>query len=404
MSYKPEEIRKDFPVLSRRINGKLPVYMDNACMTLKPAQVVDAMNRYYFEHPSCHKRAVHHFGKMTTEQFRKARCAVQAFIQAKQAEEIVFTRNTTESINIVAHGLRLQAGEAVLTSDLEHNSNLLPWIALSSKGIKHHMFALTPDSPFSQEEFEKALTPEVKLVSVFHTSHVTGQTLPVAEIIKTAHAHGALVLLDGAQSVGHQRIDVQNLDVDFLAFSFHKMLGPTGMGCLYAKKEHLRKMPPLLVGGETVEDVDYGAYLLSDTPAKFEAGLQNYAGAMGVSAALDYLKQIGMDNLQQHVTTLNETLTTELQQSDKVHILGPPAAALRAGIVNFTLNGMDSGELSLLLDQTDNIMTRSGIHCCHAWYKKYNKPPSLRVSLYAYNTIEEVRHLAETINNIIRYF
>ncbi len=400
-----EQIRNDFPSLYQSINGKRPIYFDNACVTLRPQQVIEAMNRYYTAHPSCHKRAIHKFGKLTTDAYLKAKEMVRQFIHAKDAQEIVFTKNATDSINIVAHSFPFKNGDCILTTDMEHNSNNLPWQILTRRiGVQYKTFTLSPDFTFDMQKFKTALSSGVRLVSVFHTSHVTGYTLPIEEIINCSHEHGALVLLDAAQSIAHQSLDVQKLDVDFLVFSFHKMLGPSGMGCLYAKKHLLEEMTPFLIGGETVDDVDYRSFILSKIPDRFEAGLQNYSGALGVTAAIQYLKNIGMQNILQHSTELNEFISSEIKGLPRIKLLGPQDAKLRAGIINLTIDGMDSGELSIILDETYNIMTRSGVHCCHAWYKKYKLPPSLRVSLYLYNTKDEAKLLVETLNKITRYF
>jgi len=400
-----EKVREDFPALSQITKGKPPIYFDNACMTLRPRQVVEAMNKYYFEHPSCHKRAVHKFGEMTTQEYKKAREAVQKFIHAKESQEIIFTKNTTEAINLVANSFAFKRGDVILTTELEHNSNYLPWqIVCKKQGLELKRFTLSQDLTFDLDKFKTVLSSGVRMVSIFHRSHVTGYALPVEEIIKLAHESRSLVLIDGAQSAPHQHIDVQKLDADFYAFSFHKMLGPTGMGCLYAKKELLENMSPYMIGGETVDDVDYDSFVLSKLPDRFEAGLQNYAGAMGVTAAISYLTRIGMGNIHQHITNLNEYITNEIQAIPKVILLGPQDPHLRGGIINFYIQDMDSGELSILLDQTNNIMTRSGVHCCHAWYKRNNWPPTLRVSMYFYNTMEEANIFVETLKKIVQYF
>ena len=405
MAYNVEQIREDFPVLNQIIGGKRPIYFDNACMTLKPRQVIEAMNEYYFNYPGCHKRAVHKFGKMTTQRYKKARQTVKEFINARESQEIIFIRNTTEGINLIANSFPFRKGDIILTTELEHNSNLIPWQVLSrTKGTVHKIFPLNQDLTFDLDKFKSTFDRRVKLVSIFHTSHITGYTLPVEEIIKLSHQYGALVLIDGAQSIAHRKIDVQKLDADFFVFSFHKMLGPTGMGALYAKRMLLENMSPFLVGGETVDDVDYRSFVLSEIPDKFESGLQNYAGAMGAEAAIKYLRNIRMENIQQHELKLNEFITNEILNFSKIKLLGYRDPKLRTGIINFYLEGMDSGELSILFDQANNIMVRSGVHCCHAWYKKYKVHPTVRVSLYFYNTIEEAEIFVQTLKKIVKYF
>ena len=300
MAYNINKIREDFPALGQNIGGKLPIYFDNACMTLRPKKVIEAIDEYYLKYPGCHRRAIHKFGKATTAQYQKAREIVRGFINAKESKEIIFTRNTTESINLIANSFRFKEGDVVVTTDLEHNSNLIPWQMLSKrKKVVHKIFSLNEDFTFDLEKFKEVLAQGVRLVSIFHTSHVVGSSLPVEQIIQLAHRYQTLVLLDCAQSIGHKDIDVKKLDVDFLAFSFHKALGPSGMGALYAKQELLCNMVPFLVGGETVDDADYNSFSLSPVPDRFEAGLQNYAGTIGSGAALNYLKAIGMKSIQE---------------------------------------------------------------------------------------------------------
>lgn len=405
MSFSVESIRNDFPSLQRTIKGKAPVYFDNACMTLRPIAVIEAMDRYYRDHPSCHRRSIHKFGKETTAAFAEARKAVRNFINAAASEEIVFTKNATEGVNIVAHGLTFQAGDVILTTTLEHNSNFLPWQSAAKRaGAAVATVPLTPELTFDMEAFDKALTDAVKVVAVPMKSHITGYTFPVKEIIRRAHAKGAVVLVDAAQSAAQDDIDVRELDADFLVFSFHKMLGPSGTGCLFGKKQYLENLTPLFIGGETVDDVSHNSYALTKVPERFEAGLQNYGGAMGVTAAIAYLEEVGRPAVRAHLTRLNSVVTAGIADLPKVRILGPAAAEERGGIVNFIVDGMDAGELSILLDETDNIMTRSGVHCCHAGYKRHNLSPSLRVSFYMYNTEQEAGLFVDRLTKIVRYF
>ncbi|MCA9404106.1 MAG: aminotransferase class V-fold PLP-dependent enzyme [Candidatus Omnitrophica bacterium] len=405
MSLDINAIRNDFPALQRLIKGKPPVYFDNACMTLRPHSVIDAMTRYYREHPSCHRRSIHRFGKETTAAYDKAKKTVRAFINAKDADEIVFTKNATAGINIVAHGLNFQPGDVILTTTLEHNSNFLPWQFVAKKaGANLAAVPLTPELTFDLDAYRKALTDEVKVVAVAHKSHITGYTYPVKEIIQLAHARGAVVLIDAAQSATQDDIDVQELDADFLVFSFHKMLGPSGTGCLYGKKSYLDNLTPVFIGGETVDDVSHNAYTLTKVPERFEAGLQDYGGAMGVTAAVEYLQRVGRQAVRAHLEKLNAVVTQGIADLPKVRILGPAAAAQRGGIINFQIDGMDAGELSIILDETDNIMTRSGVHCCHAGYKRHNLSPSLRVSFYMYNTEQEAELFVDRLKKIVRFF
>ena len=405
MSFNVDSIRNDFPALQQTVKGKAPVYFDNACMTLRPTQVIEAMDTYYREHPSCHRRSVHKFGKQTTAAYDKARKTVRRFIQAGDAGEVIFTKNATEGVNIVAHGLTFQAGDVILTTTLEHNSNFLPWQVVAKKaGASLNTVPLTPQLTFDMEAYQKALTDEVKVVAVPMKSHITGYTFPVREIIRMAHEKGAVVLIDAAQSAAQEDIDAAGLDADFLVFSFHKMLGPSGMGCLYGKKAYLDNLTPVFIGGETVDDVSHKSYTLTQVPERFEAGLQNYGGAMGVTAAVEYLERAGREAVRAHLTRLNTIVTEGIAELPKIRILGPAAAAERGGIVNFIIDGMDAGELSIILDEADNIMTRSGVHCCHAGYKRHNLSPSLRLSFYMYNTEQEARLFVDRLTKIVRFF
>ena len=374
-------------------------------MTLKPQIVIDEITEYYTKHPSCHNRATHEFGDLTTNKVDKARDFISKAINCRQDESIVFTKNTTESLNLVANSIDFKKGDVVLTTDLEHNSNLLPWQFLKvKKGITFVQIPITPDQEaFDLELFKEILSKgKVKLVSLFHISNITGIELPIKEITELAHANGALVLLDAAQSVPHKRIDVQDLDIDFMAFSFHKAYGPTGMGALYGKASHLEKWIPFLVGGEGIEDTTYETCVLSSSPKKFEVGLQNYAGIIGSGAAFKWLSKIKLDKAHDHVLELNNYISSEVLKLNGVTILGPKEAKLRNGIINFTLNDRNPAEISLMLSKLGKVMTRSGVHCGHSWFHKYELQPSLRVSLSFYNTKEEADKFIEIIKGFNR--
>lgn len=394
--------RAELPSL-QAAKGLPPIYLDNACTTLRPRSVVAAMNAYYEEHPACHRRAVHDFGRITTKKYLEARATVQRFLQARRPEEIVFNRNTTEGINFVANALDWRAGDVVLTSDFEHNSNLLPWQYLTRrKGIVHKRFAVPPHASPEQafENFQQQLRAgKVKLVSTFHTSHITGLELPIREMARAAHEAGALFLCDAAQALLHARPDVQELDVDFLAFSFHKALGPSGMGAFYGRHALLENLEPVLVGGETVEDVDFANCVLAAVPDRFEAGLQNYAGAIGAAEALRCLEELkrgrGYTEEAEAVALLREGIA----KLGRARILGSSGS-----IVNFYFEHIGSGDVSRILNETRRIMVRSGVMCAHAWYKQYSLPPSVRISLAPYNTVAEARTTLQVLTHIARHF
>lgn len=403
MNFDPLKIRKDFPVYEK---NKEFIYFDNACTSLRPSSVVRSMNEYYEQHPSCHNRTLHSFGVLTTKKFEESRITIGKFINASSEKEIIFTRNTTEAINIIAKGINWQSGDRILTTDMEHNSNLLPWQFLAKeKGISLNHIELDKDCSVDLVEYEKVLSEKkYRLVTFHHTSNVTGTTLPVSEMTRIAKKYGALVLIDCAQAMTTSNIDVQELDVDFIAFSFHKCFGPSGFGALYGKMAELESLTPMLYGGETVVDSTYESCTFSEIPYRFEAGLQDYAGALGAKACLDFISSLGVSNIKSHLTHLNTILTEALSKEEKVTIIGPENPSLRGGVVNFYVEGLDLGQISLVLDKSHRVMVRSGVHCCHSWYHKNELKPSLRVSFGPYNTEDEVKKFIEVITPIIRYF
>lgn len=397
-----EKIRQDFTVLQQKIGGKPVVYLDSACVSLKPRQVTEAMNEYYEKYPACAGRSMHKLGSMATEKYREARKIIAKFIGTGKPEEVVFTRNTTESINLVAHSLKLKKGDVVITTDKEHNSNLLPWQVMPKKGVRHRIVFSRSDMTFDMEAFEKSMNKDVKLVSMVHTSNLDGYTLPAKEIIKISHDFGALVLLDGAQSVPHKDVNVKKLDVDFLAFSGHKMLGPSGTGVLYGKYHLLDNLSPFMLGGDTVQSTTYDSYTLLKPPEKFEAGLQNYAGAIGMAAAAEYLERAGKGNIEKHEAELNRLITDEISGIRGLEIIGPPSHEMRSGIISFSVKGMDAHSIAVMLDEAANIMIRSGQHCVHSWFNAHKIEGSARASLYLYNTKEEAEAFSETLKKIIQ--
>jgi cysteine desulfurase/selenocysteine lyase len=397
-----EKIRQDFPILAKKINNKPIVYMDSACMSLRPVQVINKINSYYNEFPACGGRSAHKFGKRLTEEIWKARKSIQKFFSSKKESEIVFTKNTTEAINLVAHSLDLKNGDVVLATDKEHNSNLLPWLLLAKKGVKHEAVLSKEDNSFDLEKFESQMSKKVKLVPIVHTSNLDGTTIPAKEVIKIAHDYSALVLLDAAQSVPHKELNVKKLDVDFLACSGHKMLGPSGTGILYGKQHLLEEINPFMVGGETVTDTTYSSFKLENPPEKFEAGLQNYAGIVGLGEAARYLMKVGKQSIGKHEVELNKIISEGLSQITGASIIGPKDPELRSGIVSFTIEGKDPHEIALLLDETSNIMVRSGAHCVHSWFNAHNLKGSVRASLYLYNTKEECEFFVESLKKALK--
>lgn len=395
------KIRQDFPVLQKPLAGKPVVYLDTACQSLRPRQVAEAIQHYYAEENACAGRSNHKLGAMVTKELDQARETAAKFLGAAKKEEIIFTRNTTEGMNLVANSLDLKAGDVVLVSDKEHNSNLIPWqMQVKRRGIRLEIIPSKPDNTFDMEGFEKKLTPQVKLVSLGQTSNLDGVSIPAAEIIKKAHKQGALVMFDAAQSAPHQQINLKSLDVDFLALSGHKMLGPSGTGILYGKMALLNKLEPFMVGGETVATSTYTDCEYLPVPEKFEAGLQNYSGMIGMAAAMKYLQGIGFDAIYKQETAINEFITREIADIPGLKIIGPADARLRGGVVDFYIEGVESHTVALMLDQMANVMVRSGQHCVHSWFNAHQIKGSVRASFYFYNTLEDAEVFTANLKKI----
>jgi cysteine desulfurase/selenocysteine lyase len=393
--------RNDFPLLITKANQKPLVYLDTACQSLRPAAVIQAVTGYYTEESACAGRSMHHLAEAVTRHVAQARGLIAKHLNAGRSEEIIFTRNTTEAINLVANSLGLKNGDVVLISDKEHNSNLIPWQLLARRsGVTVKVVPSLPDNTFDLEAFERLLNDHVKLVSMVYTSNLDGVTFPAREIVKMAHRQGALVLVDAAQAAPHQRIDVKSLDVDFLAFSGHKMLGPSGTGILYGKYKLLEKLSPFLVGGETVSSSTYDSCEFLPPPEKFEAGLQDYAGIIGLGAAVKYLDELGFDAIQKQELFINEYITRETKDIDGLHIIGPADARLRGGIFSFYIDRLDHHRIALMLDQMAGIIVRSGQHCVHSWFHARDIPGSVRASLYFYNTLEEAESFVTNLRKI----
>ncbi len=390
-------IRKDFPVLQQKLKGRPLIYFDNACMALKPRQVIEKQNEYYEKYSACAGRSVHSLSRRVEELCQETRKKVSRFLGAKKSEEIVFTKNTTEGINLLARSLDLKKGDKVLTSDREHNSNHIPWLLLRERGIEHDVVESNPDNTFDPELFQDKLDKNVKVVSIVHTSNLDGYTLPVKEIASIAHDNGSLVIVDGAQSAPHQEIDVRKLGADFFACSGHKMCGPTGTGILYGRSELLENLKPFMVGGETVINSEYTDFKLEKVPERFEAGLQNYGGIIGLGAAVDYLKKTGPSSIAKHEHELNKTITEGLKEIPDLFIIGPPDPKLRGGVVSFYMKGLEAHDIAIILDDTSNIMVRSGMFCVHSWFNYREVPGSVRASLYLYNTKEEAQVFVEKV-------
>lgn len=401
------KIRQDFPILNRSLKGgKKLVYLDNAATTQKPKEVIDAIYRYYSEYNSNIHRAVYQIAEEATEGYENTRENVRKFINARYPEEIVFTRNTTESINLIAYTwgkTNIKKGSNVILTEYEHHSNIVPWqILCDDKGAKIKYIEVGDDGYLNLEIFsnclEKNREGEIKLVSLSEMSNVLGTIYPVKEIIKIAHENNIPVVLDGAQSVPHLKTDVQDSDCDFLAFSAHKMLGPTGVGVLYVKKELLEKMPPFISGGDMIKEVHKNGTIFNDLPYKFEGGTPNIAGVIGFGAALDYLKKIGMDNVRNHEMGLVKYMYKSLRDIKGIKIYGPENIKDRGGLISFNIDGIHPHDIATILNDF-GVAIRSGHHCAQVLMEKLDIVASSRASLYIYNTREEIDIFIEALNH-----
>jgi cysteine desulfurase/selenocysteine lyase len=398
-----ERLRQDFPLYSS--SERDIIYLDNACQSMRPKQVIDAMNEYYVEYPACGGRSVHRLATKVSVKVEEAREKVAEFIGCSDPNCIVFTKNCTEGLNTIAKGYRFPKGAAVLTTDMEHNSNHVPWLQLRAEGkIKPRIVRTPPSGLFDIEAYKAALTADVAMVSMVHTNNVTGTTLPAKEVIELAHDKKAVVMLDGAQSAPHRPIDVEDLDVDMFTFSIHKMLGPSGVGVLYAKKDLLERIEPLLGGGGSVGFTDYERVEFLPPPEKFEAGLLNYSGVIGAGAAVDYLSAIGMDDVAEHERRLNRIVTEGVKNMGALSILGPHDPSVRDGLFSFNIRGMTSHDVAMIIDEISKVQIRSGMHCMHPFFRSRGIDGCARASFYIYNTDQECRMFLEALDHIVDTF
>jgi len=399
-----EAIRRDFPILSQDWAPRPPlVYLDSGCMALKPRQVIDAVSEYYTHHSACTGRSVHTLASEVTRRVERSRAALARFIGAPHPEGVVFLRNTTEAINLVASGLAFHKGDAVVISDREHNSNLVPWLRLrETAGIDLRVVPSEADGTLDIDRLADAMAPgKVRLVSMVHTTNLDGYTMPMEAIADIAHDGGALVMADAAQSVPGRPVDVGSLGVDLLAFSVHKMLGPTGVGVLWGRPEVLEGLAPYNVGGDTVTSVTLeGAEYLAP-PHRFEAGLQDYAGIYGAEAAVSYLRDIGMDRVWAHDVALNRRATEAVAHIPGIDVIGPPDPAKRAGILTLAVEGVASHEVGMAMDELGNVALRTGQHCNHSWFAGKGLEGAVRATFYVYNTEEEVDTFATVLGEAL---
>ncbi|MEJ7641505.1 MAG: cysteine desulfurase [Candidatus Nitrosocosmicus sp.] len=404
------KIKQDFPILNRKLkNGKKLIYLDNAATTQKPKQVIDMICKYYSEYNSNIHRAVYQIAEEATEEYEKTRANIQRFINARYPEEIIFTRNTTESINLIAYTWgekNINKGNKIILTEYEHHSNIVPWQMLSNKkGAKINYTDIDEYGYLNLESFSKFLEDdeETKLVSLSHMSNVLGTVYPAKEIIKMAHEKKVPVVIDGAQSVPHLHTDVQDLDCDFMAFSAHKMLGPTGVGILYVKKEILEHMPPFITGGDMIKEVHKENTVFNELPYKFEGGTPNIADVIGFDAAIEYLKRIGMENVRYHEIELTKYLYSSIKDIKGIKIYGPERVTDRGGLVTFNMEGIHPHDCATILNDF-GIAIRSGHHCAQVLMEKLDIIASSRASIYIYNTKEEIDIFIDALNHARRIF
>jgi cysteine desulfurase/selenocysteine lyase len=386
-------IRQDFPILKREVHGKPLVYLDSTASSQKPQSVLDAMNDYYNRYNANVHRGVYQISEEATDAMEKARVKVARFIHAPKSKQIIFTRNTSESINLVAYtwgNANIQKDDLIILTEMEHHSNLVPWQLLAQRtGARLEFIPVTEEGLLDLTTYTQLLQQQPKLVAFTHMSNVLGTINPAQEMIAQAHAAGAIVLLDAAQSVPHMPVDVQALDVDFLAFSAHKMLGPTGIGVLYGKRDLLEAMPPFMGGGDMIRRVSLRSSTWNDLPWKFEAGTPAIAESVGLGAAVDYLQALGMASVREHERSITSYALTQLQQVPNIRIFGP-GAEQRGGVVSFTLGEIHPHDLASILDQEVGVAIRAGHHCAQPLMERYDIPATARASFYVYTVKDEI--------------
>lgn len=381
------------------------VYLDSACQSLKPDQVIKAITEYYEDYPACGGRSVHSMSTKVSIMVDEARERLASFFNTDDPNCYVFTKNCTEGLNTVANGFGLRKGDAVLTTDVEHNSNHVPWLLLSENvGVKRIICKTDAEGRFNIEAFKSSLTKDVKLVSVVHAGNVTGCVNPVKEITEIAHDAGAKVMIDGSQAAPHMKVNLKDLDVDFYCMSIHKMAGPSGMGVLYGKKEALEQLKPLVAGGGTVGLATYESVDLLPPPDRFEAGLQNYSGIAGTKAAIDYIDKAGIDEIRRHDGNLMRKIVSSVEDIKGLSIVGPEDPSDRCAVFSFNIDGLSPHDIALMLDSADNIMVRSGMHCAHPFYVSRSIEGSVRASVYLYNNDEDIDRFASALKKISKSF
>lgn len=400
-------LREDFPILSRMVNGKPLVYLDNAATTQKPRSVIQSLVDYYENFNANVHRGVHTLSMEATDMTEAARRKVADFINADDPETVIWTRNATEGMNLVAYGwgrANIEAGDEIVTTRMEHHSNLVPWQEIASeRGAVIRFLPLAADGSLDLTDVDEIITDKTKLLTFTHVSNSLGTINPARYLTEKAHSVGAVVLVDGAQSVPHMPVDVQEIGCDFLSFSGHKMMGPTGIGALYGRRNLLERMQPFLTGGEMVLQVTYESASWAGLPWKFEAGTPNIADSIGMGAAVDYLSAVGMDNVREHEKRITKYALTRFEEIEEVDVFGPGDPDLRGGVVSFHTSELHPHDLGTYLDQ-HGIAVRTGHHCTMPLMTTLGVPATARASFYVYNTEEEVDALVDGVRGGLRYF
>ncbi|KON34206.1 MAG: hypothetical protein AC479_01355 [miscellaneous Crenarchaeota group-6 archaeon AD8-1] len=411
MSLNPSKIRGDFPIFQRKINNNPLIYFDNAATTQKPIQVIDSIKNFYEKYNANVHRAVYSLSQEATELYEDSREKIAKFINAEPSE-IIFTRGTTEAINLIAYswGLdNLKQNDEILLTEMEHHSNLIPWEIISKRTEAITKYVkINENSTINLKDFENKLSTKTKIVSISHVSNVTGVINDIKNISKITHENNSLILIDGAQSVPHMKVDVKELDIDFLAFSAHKMLGPTGIGALYCKKKNFETMGPFQGGGEMIKNVNFNSKIQkpeiqwNSPPWKFEAGTPNIAGSIGFMEAVKYLDSIGIEKVSSYEKDLTKYALNRIKECKKTIVYGPLDTSIKCGIISFNVQGLSSHDVALFAD-TFGIMIRSGYHCAQPLHQVIKLQSSARASFYIYNTIEEIDRFVEVLKEIEQF-
>lgn len=400
-----ELIRKDFPILSKSMNGKPFIYLDSAASTQKPKAVIDAISDLYSNYYSNIHRSVYYFSQFSTQKYEEARETIRKHINAKGHEEIIFTRGATEAFNLIAYSyarFHLQEGDEILVTEMEHHANIVPWQQLAKeKNLKLRYIPMDDNGELTMDEFDKMLNPKTKIVSIVHISNSLGTINPVKEIFRKAKEYGAVTCLDASQSIQHTKIDVQELDCDFLTFSGHKIYGPTGIGILYGKFSILNKMEPYQTGGDMIKSVTFERTIFAELPERFEAGTQNIEGAIGLGAAINYLNSIGLERIYEYENHLLNYATKKVQQIPELQIIGN--AKHKASIISFLLQDIHPHDIGTILDKL-GIAIRTGQHCTEPVMRHFNIPATARASFSFYNTEEEINVFIEGLKQVIETF